>query len=393
MKIPLVSSFLEDDVYETRLTDKFMEEVICNEDHFYHRIAKSLSMKNFEPIVYYMSQEKNEKTFLHKYGHSIIRIPAKKINFIHEPIIYSSQLINNIKKNYEVCNFVSGYYVMYKIPDMFDYTVFKLNKKMPIIARWAGGNHNWLMPLRKSIKKAALQRCDKILVSSSEEIKILQNIFDIKKENISNIVNPINLELFQKRERKFSAKKISLDPDFRYLLYVGRLTKNKGLELLLESFNEINSKFEDLKLIIIGEGPLSNIIKNFIINNNLEEKIIVTGRLSHEETCYYYNIATVLVNTGFSAGLPNIIIESLASGTPIITTDVGASKEYVNEKYSNGILIKPSDKNELKNAIKIILDNENKFRNYDTNFLKKFSYQKFGDKLASIYSEVLKNKQ
>ena len=59
MKIPLVSAFLEDDVYETRLNDKFMKEVICNEDHFYHRIAKSLSGKNFEPIVYYMSQEKN----------------------------------------------------------------------------------------------------------------------------------------------------------------------------------------------------------------------------------------------------------------------------------------------------------------------------------------------
>ena len=56
MKIPLVSGFLEDDVYEQRLTDKFMNEVICNEDHFYHRIAKSLSGKKMEPIVYCMSQ-------------------------------------------------------------------------------------------------------------------------------------------------------------------------------------------------------------------------------------------------------------------------------------------------------------------------------------------------
>jgi len=43
--------------------------------------------------------------------------------------------------------------------------------------------------------------------------------------------------------------------------------------------------------------------------------------------CYYYNMAIALVNTGISAGLPNVIIESLASGTPTITTDVGASKE------------------------------------------------------------------
>lgn len=390
MKIPLVSSFLEDDVYETRLNDKFMEEVICNEDHFYHRIAKALTNQNFEPIVYYMSQEKNEKTFSHKYGHSVIRVPAKKINFLHEPIIYSSQLIKNIKNNYEICNFVSGYYVMYKIPDMFDYTVFKLNKKMPIIARWAGGNHNWLVPIRKSIKKAALQRCDKILVSSNEESKVLQDIFDIKKEKISHIVNPIDLSIFQKRERDSAAEKISINPDFRYLLFVGRLTKNKGIELLLEIFNEINLEIKDLKLIIIGEGNLSNWIKNFIKNHNLEGKIIMTGRLSHEETCYYYNVATVLVNTGISAGLPNVIIESLASGTPTITTDVGASKEYISENQNNGILIKPDDKGELKNAIKKILENESEFKNWDVDFLKKFSYQEFGDKLAKIYLELLK---
>ena len=390
MKIPLVSSFLEDDVYETRLNDKFMEKVICNEDHFYHRIAKALTNQNFEPIVYYMSQEKNEKTFSHKYGHSIIRVPAKKINFLHEPIIYSSHLIKNIKNNYEICNFVSGYYVMYKIPDMFDYMVFKLNKKMPIIARWAGGNHNWLVPIRKSIKKAALQRCDKILVSSNEESKVLQEIFDIKKERISHIVNPIDLSIFQKRERNSAAEKVSINPDFRYLLFVGRLTKNKGLELLLEIFNEINLEIEDLKLIIVGDGNLSYWIKNFIKNHNLGRKIIMKGRLSHEETSYYYNIAAVLVNTGISAGLPNVIIESLASGTPTITTDVGASKEYISENQHNGILIKPGDKAELKNAIKKILENQKEFKNWDVNFLKNFSYQEFGDKLAKIYSELLK---
>ena len=389
MKIPLVSAFLEDDVYETRLNDKFMEEVICNEDHFYHRIAKALTDVNFEPTVYYMSQEKNEKKFCHKYGHSIIRIPAKKINFLYEPIVYSPQLIKNIKKNYEICNFVSGYYVMYKIPDMFDYSVFKLNKDMPIVARWAGGNHKWLAPLRKSIKKAALQRCDKILVSSIEEIKVLQEIFNIKKENISQIVNPIDLTLFQKRERNFAAEKVSINPDFEYLLYVGRLTKNKGLEILLEVFKEINSNFKDLRLIIIGDGPLTNLIENFILENNLQEKIILTGRLSHEKICYYYNISTVLVNPGFSAGLPNIIIESLASGTPVITTDVGASREYVNEEKHNGILIKPGNKNELKKAITEIIENKNIFRKFETDFLKKFSYKEFGNRLASIYSELL----
>ena len=130
MRIALVSAFLEDEVYENRLNDEFMEKVICNEDHFYHRIAKALTQQGLEPIVHYLSQEKNTKSFTHKYGHKIIRIPAKKYPFFHESIVYSPELIKNIQNDFDICNFVSGYYVKYKIPDMFDYTVSKLHNKI-----------------------------------------------------------------------------------------------------------------------------------------------------------------------------------------------------------------------------------------------------------------------
>jgi len=390
VKVPLVSAFLEDDVYETRLDDRFMETVICEEDHFYHRTAKALSNNNIEPIVYYLSQEKHEKKFTHKYGHTIIRIPAKRINFIHEPIVYSSRLIESIKKNYDICDFVSGYYIMYKVPDMFDYAVFKLNKKMPIITRWTGGNHRWLFPLRKSIKKAVLQRCDKILASSLDEIRILETVFEIPKEKLSHLIYPVDFSLFKKRDRTVAAEKISVDPNCRYLLYVGRLTKNKGLELLLEVFNELKTEHEDLRLIIIGDGPLFAFINEFVKNYNLEKKIIVAGRLTHDIVCYYYNIATILINIGLSGGVPNVIVESLASGLPVIATDVGASKEFISDEKHNGVLIKPSNKIELKNAIVQILENEYAYKNYDTDFLNEFSYDRFGNKLASIYTELLR---
>jgi len=390
MKIPLVSAFLEDDVYETRLDDKFMEEVICQEDHYYHRTAKALSTNNIEAVVYYLSQEQTQKKFTHKFGHTIIRIPTKKINFLHEPIIYSPKLIDSIKNDYDICDFISGYYVMYKIPDMFDYTVFKLHKKMPIVARWTGGNHNWLFPIRKSIKKAALKRCNKILASSIDEMKVLENIFEIPKENISQLIFPVDFSVFKKRDKIDAARKISLDPTPCYLLYVGRLVQNKGLEMILEVFNNIKNKNDDLKLIIIGDGPLFSFIQNFIKKYNLEKKIILTGRLTHDEICYYYNIATVLLNVGASGGVANVIVESLASGLPLISTDVGASKEYINEEKYNGVLIPPSSKHDLTNAIQKIIENENKYKNSDVDFLNKFSYESFGKKLSSIYFELLR---
>ena len=389
MKVPLVSAFLEDDVYETKLTDKFMEEVICNEDHFYHRTASALSKKGIEPTVYYLSQEKTLKQFTHKYGHSVIRVPTKRLNFIHEPIVYSSKLIE-LLKNYDLCDFVSGYYIKYKIPDMFDYAVFKLHKKIPIITRWTGSNNKWLFPIRKSIKKAALQKCDKILASSLDEIKVLETIFEIPKEKITQLIFPIDFSIFKKRNKFEAADKISINPDFRYLLYVGRLVKNKGIELMLDVFNEIQNQYDDIKLIIIGDGPLIDLIKNYIKNNNLEKKIILPGRLTHDVICYYYNVSTILLNIGLSGGVANVIIEASASGLPIINTDVGASRDYINEERQNGILIKPQNKNDLLDAIKTILENEKLYENWNTDFLNEFSFDEFGKKLSSLYFELLK---
>ena len=389
MRIALVSAFLEDEVYENRLDDEFMEKIICNEDHFYHRIAKSLTQNGLEPVVHYLSEEKDTKEFTHKYGHKIIRIPAKKYPFIHESIVQSPELIKNIQNNFDICNFVSGYYVKYKIPDMFDYTTSKLHKKMPIIARWAGGNHKWLLPIRKEIKKKSLNKCDKIICSGQDEIKNLENIFQIPNEKILEIMNPIDTTIFKFREKEIAAKILGLDLNYEYLLYIGRFSKNKGIKEILKVFKKLKKNHSNLKLILIGDGPLLNQIKDFVKENYLVKDVILPGRLTHEIACYYYNISSVLVNVGMSGGLANVIIEAIASKLPIIATNVGASKDYVGEKSNNGILINSINEIEIEKGIIEIISNGKKYKNSNEKILEKFTFDFFGKKLNQTYMELL----
>jgi len=384
-KIALVSCYLDEGDYGTVLTDSFMEKFVCNEDHFYHRIAKSLSLQGLEPVVIYPSIIKQTKIFQHKYGHLIIRIPAKKIPFLHEPIVYSPELVNKIKE-FDICHFVSGYYIMYKVPDLFDYCVSKIYNKIPIITRWAGGNSKWLIPIRKTIKRNALQKCDRIICSGKDEANILETKFGIPKNKIKFLMNPIDLSLFQKREKIEICKKLKHDPKFNYLLYIGRLVENKGIENILNAFKNISKEQNDVKLIIIGSGPLELEIKDFIKKNQLQESILLKGQMTHNEICYYYNIASVLLNPGASGGLPNVVIEAIASQLPIIATDFGATRDFVNEEKHTGILIKNYDSQSIESAILRIM--KNGFSgNFDQKLLEKFSFTGFGKELVKIYEK------
>jgi glycosyltransferase involved in cell wall biosynthesis len=392
MKIALVSAFL-DDGYGHNLNDEFMENVVCQEDHFYHRIAHSIKMRNHEVTVFYISIEKELKKFKHKYGHEIIRVPAKKIPFFHEPLIYSPTLIEQIEKEFDICHLVSGYYVMYKVPDMFDYIVKKLQNKMPIIARWAGGNHKWLFPIRKGIKKNALKKCNKIICAGKEEISVLKNVFKISELNIEYMINPQNLLLFKKREKQEACKKLGIDDKKNYFLYVGRLEINKGIDNLLEVFKEIESIYPEFKLVLIGDGPLKNEIKKFIKQNKLDEKISLEGRLPHNKIAYYYNASSILFHIGISGGLPNVIIEGVASRIPIIASKNNANIDFVNQELKTGIIINSNDNKELKKSIEKIINNPEKFTQGIPEKIKELSYERFGERLEKIFEECLNGRK
>jgi glycosyltransferase involved in cell wall biosynthesis len=388
MKIALISVFL-DDGYEHILDDKFMEDVICQEDHHYHRTAYSLKMRNHEPVVFYISVEKELKKFTHKYGHTIIRVPAKRIPFFHEPIVYSPKLIKELENHFDL-SLIFSYYVMYKVPDMFDYIIRKLKGKMPIIGRWSGGKHQWLFPIRKRIKKKSLENCNQIICAGKDEINVLKNIFDIPDSKIEFLINPHNLELFKNRDRIDACKKLEISPGKKYFLYVGRLVKNKGIEELLEVFNEIKLEYPNMNLILIGDGLLKEEILKFVEKNNLNGRVELKGRLAHDSICYYYNACSILFHIGTSGGLPNIVVEGVASGIPVIASENNANRDFVNQDLKTGIIIDAGDKTGLKNAIKEIIEMPDNFSGEVPKIIKELSFERYGEKLETLFKKNLK---
>ena len=389
MKIALLSLFLDED-YGTTLNDNFMQNVMCQDDHFYHRIARSLKTANHEPTVFYISVEKKLKKFKHKYGHEIIRVPAKKIPFYHEPIVYSSELIRQIEGKFDICQIASGYYVMYKIPDMFDYVVRKLHNKIPIIARWSGGNSDWLFPIRKNLKEKSLNKCNKIICSGKNEISVLKEKFKIPESKILHMYNPIDTNQFKPRTKNEIIGKINFNLNKKYLLYVGRLIKNHGIEIVLDVFKKISKNNKDIILVLIGDGPMYDEIKKYIHKNNLDNLIELKGRLNHEIISYYYNISSLLFHVGPSGGMPNVIMESIVSGLPVIAADnIAANKDLINEKEGTGILVKLDDKIQLEEAILKIVNQKKEDNIKNANLIREFSIENYGIKMNKLFKEII----
>jgi glycosyltransferase involved in cell wall biosynthesis len=127
--------------------------------------------------------------------------------------------------------------------------------------------------------------------------------------------------------------------------------------------------------------------------NHLKESVLLKGHMTHDEICYYYNIASILINAGASGGLPNVIIEAIASKLPVIATDTGATKDFVNENTRTGILIKDFQSETIELAILKILKNKNVPDKFDQKILEQFSFDNFGKELIQIYEEANKRFQ
>ena len=125
-------------------------------------------------------------------------------------------------------------------------------------------------------------------------------------------------------------------------------------------------------------------------DNNLESRIQFIGSVKPEQIHYYHSAADILVSSSLSEGRPNVIIEALASGTPVIATAVGGVPELIENDY-NGYLLKPKNSDTLLKHIEKLLKNKKTFNKFSKNgpkFIKKNILSWEG--CAEKYIEVLR---
>lgn len=217
------------------------------------------------------------------------------------------------------------------------------------------------------------------IISVSHALKKEMVNIGISEDKIEVIYNGVDHEKFGTKLTK-TQKNIK---NTEYILYIGNLKKNKGIFELLKGFAQIKDKYPTLKLLYAGPGSLKEELyqqaKNLDIHNNIE----LLGPVNHSELPSLIQNAKLLALPSYNEGVPNVVLESMACGTPVLVTSVGGIPEVVDESIC-GVIIPPQNSNAVAQGLIKLLN-----KKWDAKKIQQHSQQFSWEKNKSQLIEVL----
>lgn len=212
-----------------------------------------------------------------------------------------------------------------------------------------------------------------------------------KKPKLKNKITVISVgvdnEIFKPMDKDAMRKSYGFNKDEKVILFVGRFSVEKGLDLLLLGFADLKSEMPEAKLVLLGEGPDEQKIKKLIKNNNIEDVIIMKA-LKHNKIPEIINCADTLVLCSLYEGMPTIVLESLACGVPVVSTEVGdVNKVVINDK--TGELVQNRDSVSVKKALVNVLRNKRDYYSHNcVSVAQKYSWDEILKNIIGIYKAV-----
>lgn len=253
-------------------------------------------------------------------------------------------------------------------------------RKTAVIVNYRGGEAEQYF--RESIRWIAptMNKASQIVVPS----RYLENIFHKQGFKVTVIPNIVNLERFKPKIKKVG----STDRDFR-LIVTRNLESIYGLPTAIKATALATKEIPKLKLLIAGSGPQKDELLALVEELGLQEKVSFVGRLGPGEIESFYSDADIMLNPTTVDNMPNSVLEALASGLPIITTDVGGIP-YIVEHEKTALMVSVSDDQEMARQIVRLYKDEVVRQNLIDNGLKEvaqYGWPEVKQRWMSTYQE------
>lgn len=216
-------------------------------------------------------------------------------------------------------------------------------------------------------------------VAISHEIQTMMIDHYKLSEKPELIYNPVDVA-------RFSAP--AIPHDGIRIISVGRLSEAKNQRLLIEAVSKVAKTHRDVTLNILGDGPLRDDLEAYIKDNSLEDIVHLLGNVNNVED--YLAEADIFALSSSYEGLPLVILEAMAAGLPIVSTDVGGVRDVVTD---NGILIEPQNADLLAEALLKLIESEKLRENMavlSKNAVLRFDSDVISDEYIELYYKYSK---
>ena len=278
------------------------------------------------------------------------------------------------------------------LPEGIAATLLGQRFKIPVVS-WAIGSdiHNFANSsrLNKYFTKKCINDSVKVLTTSKELENRIKSICNCV-EHIETFYRGIDLSNFENLpyDKEALKEKLKLNNKKKYILYMGRLIRTKGIYELAECFITISKKYADYDLLLVGEEIEKNALIRLFKESNLLDRVIFKGIVTHKEVAYYMNISELLIFPSWAEGLPNVVMEAMASGLPVVATSVGGTPEILINEVTG--LSVPVQEVEKLTAATIRIIEDKKLRNACIENAKKLIHEYF-DVKKNVYqlNEIL----
>jgi len=218
----------------------------------------------------------------------------------------------------------------------------------------------WLYPclertsLRRQARRALLDAA--AVISVSGHLADTAADLGVPRERLHVIPNGVDVDRFRPLDRDRARRELGLPTDGALIVAVAHLKRTKGHDELIEAVAALS---RDVRLVIVGEDPgrgaYRHHLEGLIAQRGLTNRITLAGRQPHDRIPLYLNAADVSVLASYREGCPNVVLESLACGTPVVATRVGAVPDLVTPGQ-NGTIVPPRDPQPLAEGLSSVLN-------------------------------------
>lgn len=247
---------------------------------------------------------------------------------------------------------------------------------VPLVAGARGSDIRVRDPISRHLTRPVVRNADLLLVVSADLGRLAVSDYDADAGAVRVIANGCDAEIFHRRDRSEARTHCKVAAEAELILYVGRLVTEKGLRELVEAMRSLRNSHPLAELVLVGDGPMRDELA--ALARDPANRLRLVGALPASEVAHWMAACDLLALASYSEGHPNVLVEALACGRPVVSTPVGGVPEVVDE--SCAMLVPPRDAPALAAALAAVLE-----RDWDEAALS----QRFSRSWADVAAETL----